>query len=80
METIEMLKEKLEKEKAKKAKAEENIKKLEVKIEQAEMTVIRAAMKEYNIDIATLTKMLKNNNITEMVQKYEENQTQASLD
>lgn len=75
METIEMLKEKLEKEKAKKAKAEENIKKLETKIEQAEMTVIRAAMKEYNVDIATLTKMLKNNSVTEMVQKYEENQT-----
>lgn len=75
METIEMLKEKLDKEKAKKAKAEENIKKLEAKIEQAEMTVIRAAMKEYNVDIATLTEMLKNNSVTEMVQKYEENQT-----
>lgn len=75
METIEMLKEKLDKEKAKKAKAEENIKKLETKIEQAEMTVIRAAMKEYNVDIATLTEMLKNNSVTEMVQKYEENQT-----
>lgn len=70
-----MLKEKLDKEKAKKAKAEENIKKLETKIEQAEMTVIRAAMKEYNVDIATLTEMLKNNSVTEMVQKYEENQT-----
>lgn len=75
METIEILKEKLDREKAKKAKAEENIKKLEAKIEQAEMTVIRAAMKEYNIDIATLTEMLKNNSVTEMVQKYEENQT-----
>lgn len=75
METIEMLKEKLDKEKVKKAKAEENIKKLEAKIEQAEMTVIRAAMKEYNVDIATLTEMLKNNSVTEMVQKYEENQT-----
>lgn len=75
METIEMLKEKLDKEKAKKAKAEENIKKLEAKIEQAEMTVIKAAMKEYNVDIATLTEMLKNNSVTEMVQKYEENQT-----
>ncbi len=75
METIEMLKERLDRERAKKAKAEENIKKLEAKIEQREMTVIRAAMKEYNIDFATLAEMFKHNNVTERVQKYEENQT-----
>lgn len=75
METIEILKEKLEREKAKKARAEENIKKLEAKIEQSEMTVIRATMKEYNIDLATLTELLKNKNVAEMVQNYEEAQT-----
>lgn len=72
MENIDMLKGKLAKEKDKKARIEQNIKRLEEKIEQAETSQVKALMKEYDIDIATLSELLKQHgDIGELVENNE---------
>lgn len=62
-ESIELLTERLEKEKEKKAKAEANIKKLEEKIEQANLSAIKLTMKEYNLSVPELIEILKKNKV-----------------
>lgn len=62
-ESIEILTERLEREKKKKAKAEANIKKLEEKIEQANLSAIKLTMKEYNLSVPELIEILKNNKV-----------------
>lgn len=62
-ESIEILAERLEKEKEKKAKAEANIKKLEEKIEQANLSAIKLTMKEYNLSVPELIEILKKNKV-----------------
>jgi prefoldin subunit 5 len=69
VETIEILRERLKKEEEKKAKAENNIKKLTEKIEQKEATIIKATMKEYNVSFTELSELLKNHS---KVDNYEE--------
>lgn len=62
-ESIELLTERLEKEKEKKARAEANIKKLEEKIEQANLSAIKSTMKEYNLSVPELIDILKKNKV-----------------
>ncbi len=62
-ESIELLTERLEKEKEKKARAEANIKKLEEKIEQANLSAIKLTMKEYNLSVPELIEILKKNKV-----------------
>lgn len=62
-ESIEILTERLKKEKEKKAKAEANIKKLEEKIEQANLSAIKLTMKEYNLSVPELIEILKKNKV-----------------
>lgn len=59
IESIDILTERLEREKEKKAKAEANIKKLEEKIEQANLSAIKLTMKEYNVSVPELIEILK---------------------
>lgn len=63
IESIESLQERLEKEKEKKAKAEANIKRLEDKIEQANLSAIKATMKEYNLTVPELIEIMKSNKV-----------------
>ncbi len=58
-ETIENLKEKLNKAYEKKEKAEDEIKKYTAKIEQFEISAILATLKEYNIKPSDLPELLK---------------------
>lgn len=62
-ESIELLTERLEKEKEKKARAEANIKKLEEKIEQANLSAIKSTMKEYNLSVPELIDILKKHKV-----------------
>lgn len=59
IENIDSLKERLKRAYEKKDKAEEEIKKLTAKIEQVEMSTIRATLKEYNIKPCDLPELLK---------------------
>lgn len=63
IESIEILKQRLEKEKEKKAKAEANIKKIEEKIEQVNLSAIKATMKEYNLTVPELIEIMKKNKV-----------------
>lgn len=63
IESIDILTERLEKEKEKKAKAEANIKKLEEKIEQANLSAIKLTMKEFNLSVPELIEILKKNKV-----------------
>ena len=63
IENVEVLTERLKKEQEKKAKAEANIKKLEEKIEQANLSTIKSTMKEYNLSVPQLIEILKNNKV-----------------
>ncbi len=63
IESIDILTERLEREKEKKAKAEANIKKLEEKIEQANLSAIKLTMKEYNVSVPELIEILKKNKV-----------------
>lgn len=58
----ELIREKLKKEEEKKAKIEANIKTLKNKLEQAEMSEIKATMQEYNVSIADLKEFIKRRN------------------
>lgn len=57
--SVQALEDKLAKEIEKKTKAEEQIKKLKLQIEQAKLTEIKAAMKEHNVSFADLQELLK---------------------
>lgn len=57
--TIENLKEKLKKAYDKKEKAEDEIKRISAKIEQLELTTIKATLREYNIQPSDLPELLK---------------------
>lgn len=59
MENLEYLKERLAKAYEKKQKIEDEIKRLNAKIEQAEVSNIKAALKEYNISVSDLPELLK---------------------
>lgn len=49
MASLDVLKEKLQKEIEKRDKAETNIKRLEIRIEQEELSTIKATMKAHNV-------------------------------
>ncbi|MBQ7810411.1 MAG: hypothetical protein IJ346_05550 [Clostridia bacterium] len=69
---INLLKEKLVKAEAKKASAEAEIKDLKAKIEQAEISAIQAAMKEYSVPYSELVELIKNRkNIEDVVSDNE---------
>lgn len=63
IESIEVLTERLKKEQEKKAKIEANIKRLEEKIEQANLSAIKLTMKEYDLTVPQLLEILKNNKV-----------------
>ena len=51
MASLDVLKEKLQKEIEKRDKAETNIKRLEIRIEQEELSTIKATMKAHNVSV-----------------------------
>lgn len=59
IETIENLKERLNKAYEKKDKIEKEIKNLQVKLEQAEISTIKTTLKEYNIKPSDLPELLR---------------------
>ena len=58
-ESIELLKEKRKKAIERKLRAEEEIKRLTAKIEQAEMSNIKSVLKEYNISASDLPELIR---------------------
>lgn len=69
---INSLKEKLAKAESKKVSAEAEIKDLKLKIEQAEISAIQAAMKEYSVPYSELVELIKNRkNIEDVVSDNE---------
>lgn len=57
--SVKDLEDKLAKEIEKKTKAEEQIKKLKLQIEQAKLTEIKVAMEEHNVSFADLKELIK---------------------
>lgn len=71
MASLDVLKEKLQKEIEKRDKAEANIKRLEIKIEQEELSTIKATMKAHNVSFSELQSWLNSQNTENSGDTYE---------
>ena len=71
MASLDVLKEKLQKEIEKRDKAEANIKRLEIKIEQEELSTIKATMKAHNVSFSELQSWLNSQNTENTGNTYE---------
>ena len=71
MASLDVLKEKLQKEIEKRDKAETNIKRLEIRIEQEELSTIKATMKAHNVSFSELQSWLKSQKTDDTGATYE---------
>lgn len=71
MASLDVLKEKLQKEVEKRDKAETNIKRLEIRIEQEELSTIKATMKAHNVSFSELQSWLNSQKTDDTGATYE---------
>ena len=71
MASLDVLKEKLQKEIEKRDKAETNIKRLEIRIEQEELSTIKATMKAHNVSFSELQSWLHSQKTDDTGATYE---------
>ncbi|DAA86887.1 TPA: hypothetical protein CPT87_10370 [Candidatus Gastranaerophilales bacterium HUM_5] len=71
MASLDVLKEKLQKEIEKRDKAETNIKRLEIRIEQEELSTIKATMKAHNVSFSELQSWLNSQKTDDTGATYE---------
>lgn len=71
MASLDVLKEKLQKEIEKRDKAETNIKRLEIRIEQEELSTIKATMKAHNVSFSELQSWLNSQKTDDTGDTYE---------
>ena len=71
MASLDVLKEKLQKEIEKRDKAETNIKRLETRIEQEELSTIKATMKAHNVSFSELQSWLNSQKTDDTGATYE---------
>lgn len=71
MASLDVLKEKLQKEIEKRDKAETNIKHLEIRIEQEELSTIKATMKAHNVSFSELQSWLNSQKTDDTGATYE---------
>jgi DNA-binding protein H-NS len=69
--SLDVLKEKLQKEIEKRDKAETNIKRLEIRIEQEELSTIKATMKAHNVSFSELQSWLNSQKTDDTGATYE---------
>jgi DNA-binding protein H-NS len=69
--SLDVLKEKLQKEIEKRDKAETNIKRLEIRIEQEELSTIKATMKAHNVSFSELQSWLNSQKTDDTGGTYE---------
>jgi DNA-binding protein H-NS len=69
--SLDVLKEKLQKEIEKRDKAETNIKRLEIRIEQEELSTIKATMKAHNVSFSELQSWLNSQKTDDTGDTYE---------
>lgn len=71
MASLDVLKEKLQKEIEKRDKAETNIKHLEIRIEQEELSTLKATMKAHNVSFSELQSWLNSQKTDDTGATYE---------
>ena len=71
MASLDVLKEKLQKEIEKRDEAETNIKRLEIRIEQEELSTIKATMKAHNVSFSELQSWLNSQKTDDTGDTYE---------
>lgn len=71
MASLDVLKEKLQKEIEKRDKAETNIKRLEIRIEQEELSTLKATMKAHNVSFSELQSWLNSQKTDDTGATYE---------
>ena len=71
MASLDVLKEKLQKEIEKRDKAETNIKRLEIRIEQEELSTIKTTMKAHNVSFSELQSWLNSQKTDDTGATYE---------
>lgn len=71
MASLDVLKEKLQKEIEKRDKAETNIKRLEIRIEQEELSTTKATMKAHNVSFSELQSWLNSQKTDDTGATYE---------
>ena len=71
MASLDVLKEKLQKEIEKRDKDETNIKRLEIRIEQEELSTIKATMKAHNVSFSELQSWLNSQKTDDTGATYE---------